>query len=70
MLNKYLFSLTVEPYEPNKQFSIISANGGRPRYHFPIESRIGMLIAMIDFENVNELQEKYDWIKEGNRGYY
>ena len=60
----------MEPYNPNRQLSIINSNGGVPRHHFPIDGTKGMLVAMIGFENLNELQREYEWIKDVHKGYY
>lgn len=67
---KYLFSIEVEPYNPNKQLSIVNSNGGTPRYHFPANGNKGVLVVMISFDDVNKLQHEYDWIKGIHKGYY
>lgn len=70
MTKKYLFSIEVEPYHPNRQLSIITSNGGEPRLHFPTEGHRGFLVAMIGFEDVNSLEKEYGWIKDVHKGYY
>ena len=70
MLDKYLFSIEVEPYQPNRQMSIITTNGGEPRLHFPTKGQNGVLVAMISFDDVNSLERTYDWIKDAHKGYY
>ncbi len=70
MTGKYLFSIEVEPYDPNRQMSIIANNGGKPRLHFPTEGHRGLLVAMIRFEDVSNLERGYDWIKDVHKGYY
>ena len=70
MTEKYLFSIEVEPYNPNRQLSILTSNGGKPKLHFPINGKSGLLVAMISFENVDNLEKEYDWIKNVHKGYY
>jgi hypothetical protein len=70
MRDKYLFSIEVEPYHPNRQCSIINSNGGVPRHHFPIDRTEGVLVAMFSFEDVTALQSEYDWVKDVQKGYY
>lgn len=67
---KYLFSIEVEPYEPNKQLSIINCNRGVPRLHYPLSGNKGILVLMISFQDLNNLQREYDWIKAIHKGYY
>ena len=70
MTEKYLFSIEVEPYNPNRQLSIITSNGGEPRLHFPTEGNRGFLVTMIDLEDATNLEREYDWIKTIHKGYY
>jgi hypothetical protein len=67
---KRLFSLEVEPYDPNRQLSIINSKGGVPRLHVPTKGHRGWLVVMISFEDLLELQRAYAWIKSVHRGYY
>jgi hypothetical protein len=70
LTEKYLFSIEVEPYKPNRQLSIINSHRGVPRYHFPINGRRGVLVAMVDFDTASELEQEYDWVKDVHKGYY
>ncbi len=70
MTEKYLFSVEVNPYNPNRQLSIINSNGGEPRYHFPTHGTRGLLVAKISFEDVNRLQQEREWIEGIHKGYY
>ena len=70
MTEKYLFSIEVEPYDPNRQLSIINSNGGEPRYHFPTQGTKGLLVAKICFEDIDKLQQDQDWVERIHKGYY
>jgi hypothetical protein len=65
----YLFSLEVTPYHPNRQLSIINSHGGIPRHHFRVNGG-GVLVILIAFDDVYDLQYQYPWIKRVHRGYY
>jgi hypothetical protein len=70
LTEKYLFSIEVEPYNPNRQFIIINRNGGEPLNHFQTQGAKGLLVARISFEDVNKLQYEFDWIEDVQKGYY
>lgn len=60
----------MDPYDPNRQLSIINSSGGGPRYHFPIQGAKGLLVAKISFEDVDKLQQDRDWVEGIHKGYY
>ena len=70
MEDKYLFSIEVDPYDPNRQLSIINGNGGEPKFHFSTDEYRGVLVVKIDFRNMDNLERKYDWIRDVHKGYY
>ena len=67
---KYLFSLVVKPYHPNRQLSIINSHGGSPRHYFSLGGNKGVLVAMLDFETADELKRAYAWVDAVHKGYY
>jgi hypothetical protein len=67
---RYLVSIEVAPYEPNRQLSIINTHGGKPRSHYPTSGDRGVLVAMIGFDDVTKLQQEYDWVAKVHNGYY
>jgi hypothetical protein len=68
--DKYLFTIEVDPYHPNRQLSIINSNGGVPRYHFPLDRKKGVLVVMLDFNTAIDLEQEYEWVDEVHKGYY
>ena len=73
--DKSLYSIKVEPYQPNRQSSIINSNGGRPRFHYPVyegsmRTNRGVIVAMINDQDADRLERRFDWVKKVRRGHY
>lgn len=65
---KYLFSVEVDPYIPNKQCSIINNRGGSIKNHYSRDGNRGVIVIMTTFSGADMLKEEFDWVKKVYRG--
>ena len=68
---KFLCTIIVEPYRLSEQSNIITSRGGSVKGHYSLSGRTGYrgaFFVKISFEDLDDLKEEFNWVKETYRG--